>query len=65
MIKKDSSNMRCVGFLGGYYPEHGIPDFFRSCGHETPFSDQKGYQKLGIRALLPSFVTTLQDDTKE
>ncbi len=28
--------------------DHRIPDLFRSCGHETPFSDQKGASKSGI-----------------
>ncbi len=74
--------------------EHGIPNFFRSCGHETPFYDQKGASKIGdsvlcLRSLVSrvvweksgtlfshttvwcflwmlwSFVTSLQDDTKD
>ncbi len=31
--------------------EHEIPDLFRSCGHETPFSDQKGASKIGDSVL--------------
>jgi hypothetical protein len=47
------------------------PILFRSCGHETPFSDQKGASKIGdfvlwVRLMLCYlFVTTLQDDTKD
>jgi hypothetical protein len=37
--------------LSWFYTEHGIPDLFRSCGHETPFSDQKGAAKIGDSVL--------------
>jgi hypothetical protein len=47
------------------------PDLFRSCGHETPFSDQKGASKIGDSVLWPhmllSFVIILscKDVTKD
>jgi hypothetical protein len=60
MITKDNSNMWCDGlvFLAMIFcntfarwtkdQSTESPILFRSCGHETPFSDQKGHHKSGI-----------------
>jgi hypothetical protein len=35
--------LKCLGIV--------VPILFRSCGHETPFSDQKGASKIGDSVL--------------